>query len=218
MWEGKEWVLFRDLLSFPFVALKKNWGEGEARLSKNPKTQCPCRARVCPGSKSCLELRGRGGRRCAVRPQMLRGPVTSAQHFAGHRPGCGGHFLDRASILWLFGGRNYPRDNDPVLPPGRGHPRAACVVIWVSSAPKSTRQPEPAGLGGGATPVPRQVGLHLSCLHRGVFGVGMRKRSAGRAHRLPERPSGSEKGEKDIVCLQPFCRCPAISFLLFSPK
>lgn len=73
MWEGKEWVLFHDLLSFPFLVLKKNWGEGEARLSKNPKTQCPCRARVCPGLKSCLELGGRGGRRCAVRPQMLWG-------------------------------------------------------------------------------------------------------------------------------------------------
>lgn len=114
-------------------------------------------------------------------------------------PGCGGHFLDRASVLWSFGGRNYPRGSQRL-----------------SSAPKSTRQPEPAGVGGGATPVPRQVGLHLSCLHRGVFGVGMRKRSAGRALRLPEQPSGSEKGEKDIVFLQPFCRCPLFSF--FSPK
>lgn len=29
-------VLFNDLLSFPFVLLNKNWGEGEALLSKNP--------------------------------------------------------------------------------------------------------------------------------------------------------------------------------------
>lgn len=29
-------VLFNDLLSFPFVVLNKNWGEGEALLSKNP--------------------------------------------------------------------------------------------------------------------------------------------------------------------------------------
>lgn len=27
-------VLFNDLLSFPFVLLNKNWGEGEALLSK----------------------------------------------------------------------------------------------------------------------------------------------------------------------------------------
>lgn len=29
-------VLFNDLLSFPFGLLNKNWGEGEALLSKNP--------------------------------------------------------------------------------------------------------------------------------------------------------------------------------------
>lgn len=30
-------VLFNDLLSFPFILLNKNWGEGEALLSKNPR-------------------------------------------------------------------------------------------------------------------------------------------------------------------------------------
>lgn len=32
-------VLFNDLLSFPLVLLNRNWGGGEARLSKNP-AQC----------------------------------------------------------------------------------------------------------------------------------------------------------------------------------
>lgn len=36
---GERMVLFNDLLSFPLVLLNRNWGGGEAQLSKNP-AQC----------------------------------------------------------------------------------------------------------------------------------------------------------------------------------
>lgn len=111
---------------------------------------------------------------------------------------------------------------------GWGHPLLAPALRALLFGPAqhlnplgSLNLPASAGVGGGggATPVPRQVGLHLSCLHRGAFAVGMRKHTAGRAHRLPERPPRREKGgesQRVSVALLQMSGDP--SLLLFSTK
>lgn len=69
-------VLFNDVLSFPFVLLNKNWGEGEALLSKNPRA-CAARAETC----ACPDLKYGEILQTAVcrgRPRGVAGARASA--------------------------------------------------------------------------------------------------------------------------------------------
>ena len=76
-------VLFNDLLSFPFVLLNKNWGEGEAPLSKIP---VPAQS----GQKLVSVPTSNAANGCVRGPNRATSPEREGPCLRSCRPGCSG--------------------------------------------------------------------------------------------------------------------------------